>query len=377
MKFDIKKAYDSAKEGIIATANTVADSTVKLAENVAEGAVSAATAVKEGVADAAGAVADATETVKDGVVDAAYAAKDATSEFHEKYISKVLPDCGKYGDAAKFAAEMVPGVAEYNTLKDGDWTGFAVAAGCDIAALAAGALTLGVGYAPVKGGSVAVKVATKEIAEAGAKKVVKEVAEASVKKVMKETVEVGAEKVVKETAENVAEKVVKETVEAGAEKVARETVEAGAEKAVKETIEVGAEKATREGIESSAEVVSKEAVERIKGGGSYRDVKKFCDSTTHEVHHMPAKSTSFLDELDGPAIKMDKFDHQKTASWGNSIEARKYRKLQQDLVNKSDFRKAIEMDIDDIVSKFGNKYDNAIREMLEYVNKLEVEGMLK
>lgn len=34
------------------------------------------------------------------------------------------------------------------------------------------------------------------------------------------------------------------------------------------------------------------------------------------------------------------------------------------------------MDIDDIREKFGNKYDNAISEMLEYVDELEAEGRI-
>ena len=34
------------------------------------------------------------------------------------------------------------------------------------------------------------------------------------------------------------------------------------------------------------------------------------------------------------------------------------------------------MDIDDIHEKFGHKYDDAISEMLEYVDKLEAEGKI-
>ena len=297
------------------------------------------------------------DSIKDGISETAEVAHVKTNEFHEKYVSKVTPDFGKYGDAAKFAAEMVPGVSEYNAIKEGDWQAFAIAAGIDIAAVAIGAFTAGAGYAAVKGGTSAAKV--------GVKVAVKEVAEAGAKKVVKETVEAGAEKVVKET------------VEAGAEKIVKETVEAGAEKVVKETAEAGVEKAAKETAENTTEIVTKEAVEKIKEGGSYRDIKKLCDGTTHEVHHMPAKSTSFLDEFDGPAIKMEKLDHQKTASWGNSLEAREYRELQKELIDNGKFKEAIKMDIDDITSKFGDKYDNAIKEMLEYVDKLELEDIIK
>ena len=122
---------------------------------------------------------NAWDSIKDGTKEVTEVAHAKTSEFHENYVSKVLPDCGKYGDAAKFAAEMVPGVSEYNAIVDGDWTAFAIAAGIDIGAIAIGAFTAGAGYDAVKGGSTVAKtgakVAVKEVAEAGATKVVKEV----------------------------------------------------------------------------------------------------------------------------------------------------------------------------------------------------------
>lgn len=297
------------------------------------------------------------DLIKDGISETADFAHEKTNEFHEKFVSKITPDFGKYGDAAKFVAEMLPGVSEYNAIKDGDWQAFAIAAGIDIAAVAIGAFTAGAGYAAVKGST--------SVAKSGVKVAVKEVAEAGTKKIVRESIETGAEKIAKEAVEVGVEKVTKEVVEAGVEKIAKETVEIGAEKAAKETTETG------------IEIVSREAVERIKEGGSYKDVKKFCDGAIHEVHHTPAKASSFLDEMDGPAIKMDKFDHQKTASWGNSIEARGYRKMQQELIDSGNFRKAIELDIMDITDKFPGKYDDAIKEMLDYVNKLELEGILK
>lgn len=109
------------------------------------------------------------DSVKDGIKEFAETAHEKTSTFHENYVSKLVPDCGKYGDAAKFVAEMVPGVAEYNAIKDGDWVAFAIAAGIDIAALAAAAFTAGAGYAAVKGGAT--------VAKAGVRTAVKEVAE--------------------------------------------------------------------------------------------------------------------------------------------------------------------------------------------------------
>lgn len=113
-----------------------------------------------------------------------------------------------------------------------------------------------------------------------------------------------------------------------------------------------------------------------KKGGSYKEVKENSEGETHEVHHMPADSASPLERGDGPAIKMEKEDHRQTASCGNSREAREYRERQQELIEQGKFREALQMDIDDIHDKFGDKYDDAIAEMLEYVDKLEQEGKI-
>jgi len=114
-------------------------------------------------------------------------------------------------------------------------------------------------------------------------------------------------------------------------------------------------------------------------GGSYRDVKKFVDENGFEdieVHHMPANSITELSLGDGPAIAMEKNDHRETASCGNSREAQEYRAMQKELVDKGEFRKALQMDIEDIQEKFGDKYDSQIKQMLEYVDTLGQEGKI-
>lgn len=145
------------------------------------------------------------DSVLDQTKEAAEALHVKTNELHEKYVSKVLPDLGKYGEAVAFAAELAPGVSEYNAIKDGDWKAFAVSAGIDVIAAAAGVITAGAGFAAIKGGSTAaktgVRMAAREIAEAGTKKVVKEAAETGTKKAVKEVTEAGAEKTVKEITE--------------------------------------------------------------------------------------------------------------------------------------------------------------------------------
>ncbi len=62
-------------------------------------------------------------------------------------------------------------------------------------------------------------------------------------------------------------------------------------------------------------------VHNSKCGGSYKSLKKDKNGKMYdkeEVHHMPAKKSSTLSEGDGPAIRMDKSDHRRTASCGRS-----------------------------------------------------------
>lgn len=171
------------------------------------------------------------DIVRDGTIETAEFAHQKTHEFHNNYVSKVVPDFGKYGDAAKFAAEMVPGVAEYNAINEGDWKGFAVAAGIDTGAIVLGAFSGGMGYAAIKGGSVA--------ARAGVKVAAKEVAKTSAKKAVKETTETSVKKTVKEVAEESVERETKDVTEVGIEKTTREVTETGTKEVEKKTLEVG------------------------------------------------------------------------------------------------------------------------------------------
>ena len=111
-------------------------------------------------------------------------------------------------------------------------------------------------------------------------------------------------------------------------------------------------------------------------GGRYSDVRRANDSEGKEVHHMPADSASFLDTKDGPAIIMDKEDHRKTASCGNSKEARAYCAKQKEYIEAGKFREAFDMDVKDIQNKFGDKYDSAIEQARAYLDKLEKEGKI-
>lgn len=121
---------------------------------------------------------------------------------------------------------------------------------------------------------------------------------------------------------------------------------------------------TVEGGESAAAEIAEEPV--IQLGGAHRDAQGI---SGYEAHHMPADAASPLPKGDGPAIAMLPEDHRLTASWGSKASAKLYRQRQADLIAQGRFRDAVQMDIDDIRENFGNKYDEAIRQMLDYINR--------
>ncbi|MBI1879533.1 MAG: hypothetical protein HYR94_15160, partial [Chloroflexi bacterium] len=97
-------------------------------------------------------------------------------------------------------------------------------------------------------------------------------------------------------------------------------------------------------------------------GGIYQDIP---GSPGTEKHHMPADSVNPLSTNKGSVIEMDTSDHRATASWGNSRSAQIYRAIQEGLIGQGSLDDAIQMDIDDVQSKFGGKYDEAILEMID------------
>ena len=115
---------------------------------------------------------------------------------------------------------------------------------------------------------------------------------------------------------------------------------------------------------------------KIVIGGSYEFVQHFADSSTHEAHHLiPQKLliiTGILKVSEGPSIRMEIKDHANTRSYKNS------KMLKHDFFQKQlkylkalDIKSAVEMEIADIQDRFGSKYDDAIKEVREYVTKLE------
>jgi hypothetical protein len=135
------------------------------------------------------------DVVGDGVKNVGDVAHTSMENFHKNYVSKITPKDGKFGDATRFVAEMVPGVSEYNAVREGDWKAFAIAASIDVALIGVTVATAGL----ATGAAVGVKAGT-------------EVGKTAVKTVMREGTEAVAEKTVKETGELVVKKT---TIEEG------------------------------------------------------------------------------------------------------------------------------------------------------------------
>ena len=131
----------------------------------------------------------------------------------------------------------------------------------------------------------------------------------------------------------------------------------------------------------SVHMAAKSAISEKNGqvgalGGKYADLSSSGDGSTHK-HEMP--SCEAYNKANGiepgkretlSAIKMSPEDHRLTASYGNSISAQNYRAEQAKLIAAGDMRGAIQMDIDDITSKFGTKYNDHIQQMLDYAKNM-------
>ncbi|HSC69488.1 MAG TPA: DUF6531 domain-containing protein [Cellvibrio sp.] len=102
-------------------------------------------------------------------------------------------------------------------------------------------------------------------------------------------------------------------------------------------------------------------------GGAYGQVRLAHRGLGGEVHHMPANAINGLSHYSGPAIMMDTADHWKTASHSRQGAAAKfYRRQQKKYIDRGQFHKAMEMDIDDIKRNFGTKYDSSMKQAIDY-----------
>jgi hypothetical protein len=96
-----------------------------------------------------------------------------------------------------------------------------------------------------------------------------------------------------------------------------------------------------------------------------------------DSHHLPADAISPIPREKGPAIKMDPADHKETSSNGSGLDAVEYRSEIREMIESGRMRDAMATEIKDVrraaklVSGNQKKYNEAIREMLEYSKKME------
>ncbi|GHV24714.1 hypothetical protein AGMMS4952_00840 [Spirochaetia bacterium] len=132
-------------------------------------------------------------------------------------------------------------------------------------------------------------------------------------------------------------------------------------------------------------------VNDIKTGGYFGELKYIIRDGIQNgalaVHHMPSykaiTDAGLLDRGSGSAIIMEKIDHEKTASYGYSLNSIKYQNIQKELLMKGKFDEAFQMDINDLRNIFDpicgnlyNKYEQAINEVKQYINILKTNKRL-
>jgi hypothetical protein len=118
-------------------------------------------------------------------------------------------------------------------------------------------------------------------------------------------------------------------------------------------------------------------------GGSYGGTKGQ-SGKGYESNHMPSNDANSgaagLSKNQGPAIQMDKADHQRTKSWGSSDAADEYRRKQESLIGKGRIEEAFAMDVADVMriaAERGNvdKYIDAIAEAAAYLWCMKKNGL--
>lgn len=110
---------------------------------------------------------------------------------------------------------------------------------------------------------------------------------------------------------------------------------------------------------------------RVLHGGKYHDVQKYSVSGVKEAHEIPPFSaTGETYRYNNPSVLMDKADHQLTAGWGSSVEAREYRRMVAEMWQQGKTKEVIELGIQDLRIKFGTKYENGIQEMIAYATEM-------
>ncbi|WP_055552089.1 hypothetical protein [Streptomyces sp. NBRC 110028] len=112
-----------------------------------------------------------------------------------------------------------------------------------------------------------------------------------------------------------------------------------------------------------------------------------------EINHIPPKAAwkditdpgfyragikhKYQEVRHGPAIRMEKAEHEKLRSSGFSREAQAWQMWQRDLIAQGKLTEAMKMGIDDIKLQFPGKYDKHIEDMVATLkDNKELQDML-
>lgn len=105
-------------------------------------------------------------------------------------------------------------------------------------------------------------------------------------------------------------------------------------------------------------------------GGSYRAIHHLSHTlgdvvTRLECHHLIPRDCLARVGLNpdlGPSIQMSDVDHAMTASWGGGRAAKRWRARIDALLAQDDLDGAVKLAVDEIRSKFGDRYGTALNE---------------
>jgi hypothetical protein len=115
-------------------------------------------------------------------------------------------------------------------------------------------------------------------------------------------------------------------------------------------------------------------------GGSYWKLNQE-SREGQERHHMWAqgafKNVDGLTADNTPSIWMAKEDHRLTASWGNNPRADQYRTAQSAALQQGRYQDAWMMDVKDVRSQFGEKYDRGILQAERQMLVLDRRGNIE
>jgi hypothetical protein len=104
-----------------------------------------------------------------------------------------------------------------------------------------------------------------------------------------------------------------------------------------------------------------------KKGGAHKDLD--FDISTEQRHHMPSQASGNKGG-NGGAITTKTIDHKSMASSDNQPGSKIYRAEQKALIDEGKFKEAFDMDVNDIQSKYGEKYNSEIKELEDWYKSI-------